>query len=365
MFLAWRDLRVARGRFALVGGVIALVSLLSTALSGLANGLVDDGISGLRRLPLTHLAFTPNSDANFSRSMLTEKNLTPWKDALGGDVAPVGVSFFNLRTVDGRTLDVSMFGTDAGSFLADTNSEHEQAQGALSGEPGIVLSSEMAEDGVAIGDVLTVVGPDTELPVLGFTYSGTYGHADIAFTSLETWQELVYGDNAKGRFSAIAIRDTGAVDLEDLSSRTEVEVLTKSESYKGSPGYSAETATMTLIRSFLIIIAALIVGAFFTVWTIQRSGQIGLLKALGASNRYVITDALGQLAVVLVASTTLGVLLATLLGLSVSGSAPFRLTPGSVVSSALLLIAAGMIGALVALRRITSIPPDTALRESI
>ena len=48
MYLALRDLLAARGRFALVGAVIALVSLLAGLLSGLATGLVDDGISGLR-----------------------------------------------------------------------------------------------------------------------------------------------------------------------------------------------------------------------------------------------------------------------------------------------------------------------------
>lgn len=361
MFLAWRDLRVAKGRFALVGGVIMLVALLSAALSGLANGLVDDGISGLRRLPLTHLAFQPGSDANFSRSMLTEKNLKPWSDKFGNDASPLGVSFFNIRTPENKTIDVSLFGTDPQSFLAPD----QRARDALAGPPGIILSSEMEQLGIKVGDVLTVVGPDTELPVLGFTYSGTYGHADIAFTSLQTWQELVYGSNAKGRFSAIAIRDNGKADLEALASSSDTQVLTKSQSYIGSPGYNAETSTMTLIRSFLVVIATLIVGAFFTVWTIQRSGQIGLLKALGASNAYVIKDALGQLAVVLVASTVVGVLLATSAGLAVSGSAPFRMTPTSLISSGVLLVVAGMIGALVALRRITSIPPDTALRESI
>ena len=40
MFLALRDLRFARGRFALVGLVIGLVALMATLLSGLANGLV-------------------------------------------------------------------------------------------------------------------------------------------------------------------------------------------------------------------------------------------------------------------------------------------------------------------------------------
>ena len=38
MFLALRDLKFARGRFALVGLVIGLVALMATLLSGLANG---------------------------------------------------------------------------------------------------------------------------------------------------------------------------------------------------------------------------------------------------------------------------------------------------------------------------------------
>ena len=72
--------------------------------------------------------------------------------------------------------------------------------------PGLVLSDEFRRAGVEVGDELTIVGPDTTLPVLGFTYAGSYGHVDIAFSSLDTWQRLVYGDNAKGRFSAIAIQ---------------------------------------------------------------------------------------------------------------------------------------------------------------
>ena len=38
------------------------------------------------------------------------------------------------------------------------------------------------------------------------------------------------------------------------------------------------------MRGFLFVISALVVGAFFTVWTIQRSGDIAVLKALGASH---------------------------------------------------------------------------------
>ena len=68
MFLAVRELSFARGRFSLMGSVIALVAVLAVLLSGLTSGLVDDGISGLRALPVSHLGFQQGADSTFSRS---------------------------------------------------------------------------------------------------------------------------------------------------------------------------------------------------------------------------------------------------------------------------------------------------------
>lgn len=59
--------------------MVGLVALLSTVLTGLADGLVRDGTSGLRALPITHLAFAPHSEAVFSRSTLDERALRKWR----------------------------------------------------------------------------------------------------------------------------------------------------------------------------------------------------------------------------------------------------------------------------------------------
>ena len=362
MFLALRDLRVARGRFVLVGVVIGLVALLTTVLSGLANGLVDDGISGLRALPLTHLALQSGAENSFSRSTLTDKNLDPWKELAaesGGDVevSPLGVSFFNAKRANGDTIDIALFGVEPGTFLPPRS----DAQAALNGTPGLVLSHEFESEGVKVGDQLTIVGVDTTLPVLGFTYAGSYGHVDIAFSSLATWQSLVYGDNARGRFSAIAVRTDGDASFAAVDKAAGTEVETKEAAYAGSPGFSAESATMTLIRGFLLVISALIVGAFFTVWTIQRTRQIGLLKALGASNGYVVRDALGQLAIVLVTAVLVGAAIALGVGALVPEEVPFSLEASPIVTSVLALVLLGMAGSLVAVRRITSVDPIVAL----
>ena len=74
MFLALRELRFARGRFALMGIVIALISVLVVLLSGLSSGLVNDGVSGLKAMPATAFAFDEGTmkDNAFSRSVVDD-----------------------------------------------------------------------------------------------------------------------------------------------------------------------------------------------------------------------------------------------------------------------------------------------------
>ena len=362
MFFAWRDLLRSWRRFVLVGVVVALVAILSTVLAGLADGLVRDGTSGLRALPLDHLAFAPGSQSVFSRSTLDGDALAAWEDVPGAEVSPVGVSFVNAAPVDeGPSLDLALFGVPADSFLV----ERAEAQEALAGEPGLVLASELQEDGVEVGDESRLAGTDETLPVLGFTFAGSYGHVPLAYTSLDTWQAVTFGNDPRGRFSALGL-DLSDVppgtDLTAVDAAAGTETVTKAEAYNGSPGFTAETATMSLIRGFLVVISALVVGAFFTVLAVQRTRQIGLLKAMGASSRYVLVDAVGQMLVVVALATAAGTALgAAVTALLAGGAAPIDLTLSGTVSTALVLVVAGLIGSVIPFRRITKVEPAIAL----
>jgi putative ABC transport system permease protein len=361
MFLAWRDLRRTWRRFVLVGAVVALVAVLSTVLAGLADGLVRDGTSGVRALPYTSLAMEPGAAAVFSRSTVTESAADAFRAIPGTEVSPLGVSFVNAAsTTGGASLDLALFGVPAGSFLAD----RPDAQDALAGPPGLVLSSTFADEGVKVGDVFRLGGSEVTLPVVGFTIAGSYGHVPIAFTSLATWQSIAYGSDARGRVSAIALKAPAgsgqAVAAAAAASGTEV--ITKERSYDGSPGFTAETTTMTLIRGFLLIISALIVGAFFTVLAVQRTRQTGLLKAMGASDAYVLGDGIGQMAIVVVVATAVGTLAgAAMVALLANTAAPVDLSFPSIALSACLLVATGLVGSLVSFRRITTVEPAIAL----
>lgn len=360
MFLALRDLRRGWQRFALIGSVVGLVAMLATVLSGLADGLVRDGTSGLRALPLTHLAFAPHSEAVFSRSTLDGRALGVWRAQPGVQAAPIGVSFVNGAPVGGRggrpSIDLALLGVRAEDFLARAGA------GRAGAAAGLVLDGELREEGVRVGDRYRIGGSDVTLPVLGFTSAGSYGHVPIGFTSLATWQRIAYGSDARGRYSALALRLPAGTQAATVAARAGTEVKTKDEAYDGSPGFTAETATMTLIQGFLLAISALVVGAFFTVLTIQRTRQIGLLKAMGASTAYVVRDGVAQMLVIVVLATVVGGAAGTAIVAALDGGpVPVALEPGGIAASAGLLVVAGLAGSLVAFRRIARVEPAIAL----
>lgn len=361
MYLALRDLKYAWGRFTLVGSVIGLVAILTVMLSGLANGLVDDGISGLRALPVTNLAFSPNSHSTFTRSTVDSSAVAVLAGVPGVQAEPLGVGIFNAKSTDGTPTEVTLFGIEPGGYLAASITGGDRL---TSGSNDVVVSQGLTDTGIGVGDHIVLDRSGLDMTVAAVAPEATYGHVAVVYAPIGLWRQAGYGSssNASDLASAVAINAPGGTGLTASAAQAGVEVVTKTEAYSGSPGYAAETSTMTLIRGFLYVIAAMILGAFFTVWTIQRQHEIGLQKALGASTRSVLTDSLGQVFLVLVAATAVGALVGYALGLLVTGGdVPFSLQPGPVLAASATLVVAGMIGVLVGVRRITRVDPIIAL----
>ena len=244
------------------------------------------------------------------------------------------------------------------------------AEGSLVGaEDGIVVSATAAEDGLAVGDTVDLARPERTLTVVGVLEDQhTFGHVDIAYLPLGTWQELLAGAEQPGAdvpdvATAVALRtDPGSFDREAADAASGTVTRTLTESFDASPGYTAETATLLLIQVFLYAISALVVGAFFTVWVIQRRHEIAVMRAMGARRRFLLADSLGQAAVLLLASIGVGFALGVTAGAGLGASPmPFALQASDLVLAGVLLFVLGMAGAAVAVARITSVDPLTAL----
>ncbi|MCC3297931.1 ABC transporter permease [Arthrobacter caoxuetaonis] len=377
MFLALRELRFARARFGLMGGVIALIAVLMVLLSGLSSGLVNDGVSGLKGMPATHIAFNEGTktDNAFSRSVVDPSQAEAWSTQPGvEEVTLMGSAMMNAVTDDGTQVDLSLFGIDTGSFLAPAIGEGRGIEAVNE----MVVSPTAEDEGVEIGSVVTLDRIDVALTVVGYTEDqATFGHVSMAYLPLETWQLIASGQSQPGEptetaiaavdfdtASSIAIKaENGAsLDLAAGDAAAGTVTSTLEDSFDASPGYTAETLTLEMIQIFLYAICALVVGAFFTVWTIQRKHELAVLRAIGASTGYLLRDGIFQAVVILTLSTAAGLAAGLGMGAWMSGTAmPFALEAGPISIATALTILMGVLGAAVAIVRISRVDPLAAL----
>src|SRR5699024_11146 len=141
VFVALRDLRSAGGRFALMGAVVTLMTLLVVLLSGLTAGLARGSTSAITGLPADHLAFAEpatGQDVSFTESTVTESQWRQWSTVPGVSAAdPLGIATTKAASGE-RTAALAAFGIRSGSGLAPES-------GKIS--PGhVVLSTGAADD---------------------------------------------------------------------------------------------------------------------------------------------------------------------------------------------------------------------------
>jgi putative ABC transport system permease protein len=379
MFIALRDLRFAKGRFLLMALVVALVAFLTTLLSGLATGLIKNNISGLIELDVTHLAFEYNNKPSYRNSMIDREMWEGWRESEGVLAAePLGHTMFNARMPDDEPLDdVVLWGIEPGSFLEPEVLEGE-ALGRL--ENGVIITKLLVDRGLQLGDTFVLDRVLTELTVVGIVDEYNIGHVPIVYTPMRKWQEATYGPPGgppPGEKLPSILFDYAtliALQLEPDFAPARIEetdidfgtlTIDKVAAYEASSGYLEEIATVNMIEFFLIVISAVVIGAFFTVWTIQRTREIGLVKALGGSNSYLLRDALGQVLILMLIGVVIGnaAVPAALWALEqMFGSTQlFVVNLQTAMSSSSLLVVAGLIGSAISIRLIARIDPIVAL----
>lgn len=323
-----------------MGVVVVLITILVGLLSGLTAGLGRESTSAITGLRAAELVFGGGSKPDFASSQVTAAQAEKLTAQPGVDRAGLmGVATTRATAAD-HSGAVTAIGVDP-AFAPEA--------GEVAG--GRVVLTEAAADelGVSVGDRVDL--GSTALTVAAVHGEASFSHTPVVWLTVADWQGLTGADGA----SVIAVQ--GATD--DLPSGLVGTSLSDSRDAIG--GYSSENGSLQLIRAFLFVISALVIGAFFTVWTIQRSPDIAVLKALGASTGYLLRDAVGQAVVLLVAGTALGSAIVFGVGLLAAGVVPFVLDLSTLALPFLVINLLGVVGAILAVRRVTSIDPLTAL----
>lgn len=351
MFIALRDLRFARGRFALLGSVIALMTFMVVMLSGLTAGLGAASVSAIAKLPVDHIAFQQPADGqkvSFTNSALAADTVTILARQPGVQAAyPIGVSTSQLLTANAAAA-VTVIGADL-ALLPSIKS------GQLPASEQVAVTAKLADDQqLRVGDTVVLAGQ--RLAVAAVVADTSFNHLPVAYTDISTWQRLTHSEG----LTAVGLR-LGNTSANSLDSVAGVKTVSRSGAFDAVGGYSSEQGSLNLMRGLLIAVSVLVVGSFFTVWTMQRAGDLAIVRAIGASRRYVLGDALGQAGIVLLAGSAAGAALAAGLGVVAAKIVPFELTGATVALPLAAMLIVGLVGAAVSVRQVTKVDPLLAL----
>jgi putative ABC transport system permease protein len=359
VFVAWRELRFARGRFLLIGAVVALITLLVGFLAGLTGGLAAQNVSAVLQLPGDRLVLQKpdDSDPSYATSSLDEQTVAAWREAGGIEsVTPIGIvqSRATALGADDPT-GVALFGLPQKTPDAASNALFEIAP-VRDDEVGL-SSGAAAALGVKAGDAISITGGEFTVAVIGGDL--WYSHTPVIALTPDAWSAASKRVGGDGAATVLAV--TGDTDWQAMGAETGTVAETPLASLTALEAFRPEIGSLGLMIAMLFGISALVVGAFFTVWTMQRAGDIAVLKALGATTGSLVRDALGQASIVLVAGIGVGLAAVVALGTLAGHALPFVISPLTTLAPAVVMAVLGLAGAAFALRSVTKADPLTAL----
>ena len=252
---------------------------------------------------------------------------------------------------------------------------------------GVAMDAETARDhGFRVGDRVDVLsaGPKERFRLVGlFTIgdSGEVGPVSFAAFDLPTAQRLFA---APGLVNAVYVNGRPGVRIDDLRASLSARL---APTYEVSAASTVAADTGAAITEFLdlltgvllgfaaigLVVAAFIIFNTFTILVAQRTRELGLLRAMGASRGQIIGSVVVEAAVVgtvaSLAGLALGLGLARVL-LSVVGALGFDTPDGAIVLEQRTVIAAIAVGMFVTVGaalwpaiRAATIPPVAAIND--
>lgn len=349
--------------------IFVLLAWLVFILSGLGNGLSTLAASTFKTMKADYVIFEEGSQSSMSKSLLSEQLIAEVEHLPNVSAAsPMGSTMATaLKEKSSKNedkLNIAIIGINPGSFLEPSVVEGK----ALSSDNpnGVIVNSTMKEEGYNIGDTFQLDGTMESLTIIGFVENQTYNHVASVFTPMSKWRKVAFAapgsdKGITGPVNAIMLQGKD-IDPQVIDGMlTSTDTVTRAEAVQGMPGYKEENGTIFMMLAFLLAISAFVLGVFFYVMTMQKTNQFGIMKAIGASNRFLSKAIVSQVFVLSLTSIIVGILLTYGTAAIMPKGMPFKLETSLVVIYSVVLLIIALLSSMVSVRKITKIDPLKAL----
>lgn len=251
----------------------------------------------------------------------------------------------------------------------------------------IVLNVAAAEDGeLALGDAVTVASQfgNQEYTLVGAARFGDADSAAGAVNALFTLAEAQRLAGTEGRIDSILVRAEEGTSQDDVTAAIapalpdSAEVITgeaaaEQDADSVQEGFEFFSIALSIFSGIALVVGTFIIANTFQILVAQRTRELALLRAVGASRGQVLRSVLLEATVVGLVAAAVGVGLGIALAAGVRAaldaggadlpSAGLVITVGTVVQGLLIGLLVTIVAAVAPAIRATRVPPLAALRD--
>ncbi len=374
---------------AFLAGTLILTDTMSLAFTQLF-GKIGAGTDAVVR---TEAAYKQAEGSGLTRGPISASVLDQVKAVDGVRVAEGSVTGYALLTdTEGKAvLTKGGAPTQGYSMPRDVTLRGDvnlSSGHAPRGPHEVVIDATSAEKhDIPLGSDINILfrGPTQEFTVVGTVEFGgekNLGGSTSAYFDTATAQKVL---GSTDTFDAINVRAAAGVSDKELAQRLDAAVPDTAEAVTGAhvakENSDAVAASLKMVTIMFMIFAgiALFVGSFiiwntFTMIVTQRSREIALLRAVGATRRQVLKNLLGEALLLGVGASAVGVALGIGVAKGLNALMAFlgftlpttstQIEPRTIWVSILVGTLVTLVAALVPARRATKVLPVEALREA-
>jgi lipoprotein-releasing system permease protein len=399
-FVALRYLRDAKGQTALILAAVSVgvsvVVFLSALINGLQSSLIDSTLGSQPHITLRVPREAPRPLVEPSAGRAVARVIQPASQRLrsidqwpvvmadaervtGVTAASATVSGSGVATRADARLPIVIRGVDPERFLAIIDLRPRITQGRFDLSGGDVsIGSTLASDlGIGVGDKLRVASTEGIDDVVRVSSIFELGNEAIdktwVVTSLRHAQSLFA---LPGGATTIELKVANVFAADSIADQIHARTGFTADSWmmlnaELLSGLSAQSSSKTMIQFFVVVTVALGIASVLIVSVVQKSREIGILRAVGTPPRRILAVFLIQGGVLgLVGSfvgSALGVAFARIFETMTSNPDglprfPVQVDLALLVSATVLATGVGLLAAVIPARRAARLDPATAIR---
>jgi lipoprotein-releasing system permease protein len=404
LIVALRYLREGSGQTGLiltgVGVGVGVIIFLSALIGGLQDSLVDRTLG-----TQAHIIVRPREDmprvlpvgedvvqeARVERPAQRVRSIVQWQRAQDDIAAIPGVTA-TAPTISGPGIaargdgasSVAVRGFDAAGYRGIVDLEQflvdgELRMGSFEAAIGVGLAQDL---GLSVGDRFRLRAGTESADVGGVAYTVTgifdIGNKDLnsrwVLVSLRAAQTLF---GLEGGVSTIEVKGADIYDAERLAVAIAGRTGLEAESWMSAnaqllTALRSQSSSSMMIQVFVILAVALGIASVLAVSVVQKSREIGILRATGTTRQQILRIFLSQGAIVGFLGSAIGIALGVGLGALFASLAtnpdgtptfPLILDPMLYLRSAAIAIAVGLSSAIIPALRAARMDPAQAIRS--